>query len=88
LDVDPKDGMATKAPWTIDVYETDKGEKPAWTFIGGLEGRDRAEAIALVKLLEEQGNLLRRPQSGTLGEDSSSCGPSRSASSTCFSRSE
>jgi len=26
------------------------------------------EAIALVKLLEEQGNLLRRPQSGALGE--------------------
>ena len=26
------------------------------------------EAIALVKLLEERGNLLRRPQSGALGD--------------------
>jgi len=26
------------------------------------------EAIALVKLLEEQGNRLRRPQSGALGD--------------------
>jgi hypothetical protein len=60
--------MATKTPWTIDVYETEKGEAPAWAFIQALEGRDKAEAIALVKLLEEQGNLLRRPHSGTLGE--------------------
>ena len=60
--------MATKTPWTIDVYETEKGEKPAWAFIQALEGRHKTEAIALVKLLEEQGNLLRRPHSGTLGE--------------------
>jgi hypothetical protein len=33
-----------------------------------LQGRDKAEGIALVKLLEEQGNELRRPQSGTLGQ--------------------
>ncbi|OGW61841.1 MAG: hypothetical protein A2V83_04820 [Nitrospirae bacterium RBG_16_64_22] len=39
-----------------------------WSFIEALEGRDKAEALALVKLLEEQGNKLRRPQSGTLGE--------------------
>ena len=37
-------------------------------FMVSLEGRDRAEAIALVKLLEEQGNMLRRPRSGSLGE--------------------
>jgi hypothetical protein len=54
--------------WTIDAYETDRGEAPVWSFIRGLEGRDRVEAIALVKLLEEQGNLLRRPQSGALGD--------------------
>lgn len=59
--------MAIKA-WTIDAYETEKGEKPAWTFIQALEGREKAEAIALVKLLEERGNLLRRPRSGALGE--------------------
>ena len=59
---------ASGARWTIDAYETDAGEAPAWSFIRRLEGRDRVEAIALVKLLEEQGNLLRRPQSGALGD--------------------
>lgn len=54
--------------WVVDVYETAKGERPAWAFIAGLEGRNRAEAIALVKLLEERGNALRRPHSGALGE--------------------
>jgi len=39
--------------WTIDAYETDGGETPAWSFIRQLEGRDKIEAIALVKLLEE-----------------------------------
>lgn len=60
--------MATKTPWTIDVYETEKGEKPAWAFVRALEGRARSEAIAVVKLLEKQGNMLRRPHSGTLGK--------------------
>jgi len=55
-------------PWAVDVYETDKGEKLAWAFIESLEGRNKAEAIALVKLLEEKGNALRRPQSGALGK--------------------
>jgi len=53
--------------WTIDAYETDGGEAPAWSFIQKLEGRNKVEAIALVKLLEESGILLRRPQSGALG---------------------
>jgi len=59
-------------PWTIDAYETPKGEKLVWAFIQGLEGRNKVEAIALVQLLEEKGNSLRRPQSGALGEGSSS----------------
>jgi hypothetical protein len=53
--------------WTVDVHETASGERPAWVFIAGLEGRNRAEAIALVKLLEERGSSLRRPHSGALG---------------------
>jgi hypothetical protein len=53
--------------WTIDAYETDSGEKPAWAFIESLTGRNKVEAIALVKLLEQRGNTLRRPQSGALG---------------------
>jgi hypothetical protein len=54
--------------WTIEAYETDGGDAPAWSFIRQIEGRDKVEAIALVKLLEEQGSLLRRPQSGALGD--------------------
>jgi len=55
-------------PWTIDVFRTERGEALVEAFIGSLVGRDREEAFALVKLLEQQGNELRRPQSGTLGE--------------------
>jgi hypothetical protein len=54
--------------WTIDAYETDAGNAPAWAFVRQLEGRDKVEAFALVKLLEEQGSLLRRPHSGALGD--------------------
>jgi hypothetical protein len=59
---------APRPRWTIDAYETDAGEAPVWSFIKQLEGRDRVEAIALVKLLEEQGSQLRRPQSAALGD--------------------
>lgn len=44
------------------------GARPAWEFIRAQAGRNRTEAIALVKLLEQQGNRLRRPQSGALGD--------------------
>lgn len=54
-------------PWTIDAYETEQGERPALSFLQGLEGRNKAEAIALVQLLRERGNSLRRPRSGALG---------------------
>jgi hypothetical protein len=60
--------MAKQRSWRIDAYDTGKGEKPIWSFIRNLTGRDKAEAIGLVKLLEEQGNRLRRPHSGALGE--------------------
>ena len=59
--------MAPAAGWELDVYQTKTGEKPAWAFVAGLEGRNRVEAIALIKLLEERGNTLRRPHSGALG---------------------
>lgn len=60
--------MPTESRWTIEAYTTEQGEVPVWSFIRGLTGRDRVEAIALVKLLEEQGNQLRRPHSGVLGD--------------------
>ena len=58
--------MAQRA-WTIDAYETAAGERLVQVFIPGLGARDRDEAFALVKLLEEQGNALKRPHSGALG---------------------
>ena len=60
--------MADRAPWTVDAYETEQGERPVLSFLQGLQGRNQAEALALVKLLQERGNSLRRPQSGALGE--------------------
>lgn len=60
--------MEGRASWTIDTHETERGDKPALSFLQGLEGRNRSEAFALVKLLRERGNSLRRPQSGALGD--------------------
>ena len=60
--------MATESRWTIEAYGAENGDTPVWSFMRALTGRDRIEAIALVKLLEEQGNQLRRPHSGVLGD--------------------
>lgn len=59
--------MGSGERWTVDAYESEAGDRPAWSFIAALEGRNRVEAFALVKLLEEWGNTLRRPHSGALG---------------------
>ena len=55
-------------PWVLDVFTTERGEALVQAFMAALTGRDRDEAFALVRLLGEQGNALRRPQSGILGE--------------------
>lgn len=55
-------------PLVIDVFRTERGEALVQAFIAALTGRDRNEASALIRLLEERGNALRRPQSGILGE--------------------
>lgn len=52
--------------WTVDAYETETGEKPAWRFLDSLEGRDLADAYALMRALREHGNELRRPHSAAL----------------------
>lgn len=49
--------------WTLHEYATPSGEKPVLTFLQGLEGRNRREAIALIQLLRERGNQLRPPHS-------------------------
>lgn len=53
--------------WTIDEYATADGERPIRAFISVLTGRAKVEAVAWIKLLEERGNALRRPQSAPLG---------------------
>jgi hypothetical protein len=78
--------MPEQAPWTVDAYETEQGERPALSFLQGLEGRNESEAVALVKLLQERGNSLRRPQSGALGEGLFELRGKESGSSRCFSR--
>ena len=60
--------MPKQPPWTVDAFEAEQGDSPALSFLQGLEGRNESEAVALVKLLHERGNSLRRPQSGALGE--------------------
>jgi hypothetical protein len=57
-----------KSLWTIDAYATPGGEQPVQAFVKELTGQDKVEALALIKLLEEQGNALRRPHSGALGD--------------------
>ena len=59
--------MPDGAPWTIEAYETEQGERPTLRFLEGLGGRNESEAVALVKLLQERGSSLRRPQSAALG---------------------
>jgi hypothetical protein len=49
--------------WTIHEYATPGGEKPVLSFLQGLEGRNKRDAIALIQLLRERGNQLRPPHS-------------------------
>ena len=55
-------------PWTLERFVLDSGESPVQTFLEGLGGRDRVDALALLKLLAEQGNGLKMPHSTPLGE--------------------
>ena len=53
--------------WTVDWYETRVGEVPARSFLAGLEGRPREEALALLVLARRWGNQLAEPKSKPLG---------------------
>lgn len=55
------------APWTLEEYVTASGRNLALAFLKGLGGTDRAEAIALLKLLRERGNQLGMPHAKPLG---------------------
>lgn len=54
--------------WRVELYRTATGEVPVRAFVDGLEPRPRDEADALVRLLREQGNQLRRPHSALIAE--------------------
>ena len=55
-------------PWTLERFVLDSGESPVRAFLEGLGGRDRVDALALLRLLAEQGNALKMPHSKPLGE--------------------
>lgn len=54
--------------FTVEFYETEKGEKPSLDFINTLEVKLRAKVFRDLKLLEEKGNELRLPYSENLGD--------------------
>ena len=60
-----KDGKVT---WTIEWYQAHGAEPPLKSFLEGLTGRDKDEAIAVMELLEKWGNQLRPPRSEPLGD--------------------
>lgn len=54
--------------WTLERFVLESGESPVRTFLGGLGGRERVDALALLRLLAEQGNAPKLPHSKALGE--------------------
>lgn len=54
--------------YTVEFYETEKGENPSLDFINTLEVKLRAKVFRDLKLLEEKGNELRLPYSENLGD--------------------
>ena len=49
--------------WQVDFYEEGDGSAPVEVFLEGLSKQQRAKALALIKLLEEQGTTLPFPYS-------------------------
>jgi len=47
--------------WSVDFYEEPDGGAPVEVFLDGLPKQQRAKALALIKLLEEQGTGLPFP---------------------------
>jgi hypothetical protein len=58
----------TNSPWLIEEYKTAGGRSLIRDFIEGLHERNKVEAVALIRLVEERGNTLRPPHSKSLGE--------------------
>jgi len=54
--------------WTVTEYMSPGGGAPVLSFLQGLRGDAKAEAIALLKIVEERGNTLREPASKSVGK--------------------
>ena len=47
--------------YTVEFYETEDGEKPVFDFLMSLDPKMRAKTGAMLQLLAEKGNELRKP---------------------------
>ena len=56
------------AEWRVEAFRLDTEEVPAQSFLDSLEGEPRAQALALLTALRQQGNALRKPHSRALGD--------------------
>ena len=54
--------------FTVMLYETEDGKTPVEDWISSLEPKMRAKLIAMLELLEEMGNALRKPYTESLGD--------------------
>jgi len=51
------------APWRVEFYERNDGERPVEDFLIGLDMAPRAKVLALIQLLTEHGPALPFPYS-------------------------
>lgn len=54
--------------FTVVLYETENGKTPVEDWMDSLEPKMRAKLIAMLLLLEEKGNALRKPYTESLGD--------------------
>ena len=54
--------------FTVVFYETEDGKTPVEDWMNSLEPKMRAKLIAMLELLEEKGNALRKPYTESLGD--------------------
>ena len=54
--------------FTVVLYETEDGKTPVEDWMDSLEPKMRAKLIAMLELLEEKGNALRKPYTESLGD--------------------
>jgi hypothetical protein len=57
----------SREAWEISDFQTSSGSYPVRRFLTGLTMEQKTNALALIQLLRERGNSLRKPHSGPLG---------------------